>query len=58
MLTCQDKEFKDMKDITPRTMVVQFFKDMPMKDIDCGMNYVCALNQSGEVYSWGCNTFK
>ena len=31
---------------------------MPIKDIDCGMNYVCSLNQNGEVYSWGCNTFK
>lgn len=35
-----------------------FFKDMVMKQVACGLTYVCAIISTGDVYSWGDNTFK
>ena len=46
-----------MKDITPRLLQFQFFKNMEIVDVDCGVNYACAITSEGEVYSWGSNTF-
>ena len=30
---------------------------MSIVDLDCGVNYTCAITSEGEVYSWGSNTF-
>ena len=38
--------------------VVPFFKDIPIRQVDCGLKYVFALSEEGELYSWGDNGYK
>lgn len=49
-----------MKDRTPRILICQFFKDAQIKiqDLDCGLNYVCVITESKDLFSWGSNQYK
>lgn len=38
--------------------VVNFFKEMPIKQVECGLKNVFAITEKGELYSWGDNNFK
>ena len=42
----------------PKTEKVPFFKGKPIKEVACGLNYVCVLVEEGDVYSWGDNTYR
>jgi alpha-tubulin suppressor-like RCC1 family protein len=39
-------------------LMTPFFKDMMIKQVACGLKYVCVIISTGDVYSWGDNTFK
>ena len=59
-LSCQEKDAKDRRahinGAGPKQ--VMFFDGVPLKQVECGLNYICALTQEGEIFSWGDNSCK
>jgi alpha-tubulin suppressor-like RCC1 family protein len=36
---------------------IEYFKNMFIDDIACGLNHCLSISNNGEVYSWGDNVF-
>lgn len=42
----------------PHAKLVKAFDNEPVRDIECGHNYVCCVTMAGDLYSWGNNSFQ